>query len=308
MQSLFDIQSVEVDPHCIEYVADRIIRFCELGYGDGVTKFDFFLSYRKNADRNFVEKIYLQLKLRGAHPFLDSYCLHDGEEWKTGFLRALLNSRAFVAVISKNALEKLCRFDIDHRGDNLLLEYETALRIKNILGKQKYIVPLLVGEYVDVQGRNALFKFDNFNSDLYSPSLFPVPCIDNSSTTLIDVGIKRKSSFTDDCHASKKFVGEIDTAIGDKLEPQAGSSLRLDDAWALLIDPSKMPSHEEVGKMQALLADLGVESAEYLEFLDESDIHQIASLMKKAPAGKFLKIMNDITVLKVQDNETNMLI
>ncbi len=56
------------------------------GFGDGVKKFDCFLSYRFSADADLAEKLYYALSLRGIFAFLDKKCLRNGENWKDGFL------------------------------------------------------------------------------------------------------------------------------------------------------------------------------------------------------------------------------
>ena len=56
---------------------------------------------------------------------------------------------------------------IDHTGDNVLLEYEIALKINAAqiqAGHHDFVIPLLVGQYTD----GALYKFDKFNTSLYA--------------------------------------------------------------------------------------------------------------------------------------------
>ena len=139
-----------MDPQLLGYAVDRIISCCDIGYGDGVTRYDCFLNYRVLADLDLAEKLYWQLRAKGAFPFWDFTCLRDGEHWRQGFLRGLQSSRSFVAVMSRQTLEPMRRLDVDHSKDNVLLEYETALRIKEVVGRPNYIIPLLVGEYVQV--------------------------------------------------------------------------------------------------------------------------------------------------------------
>ncbi len=47
-------------------------------------------------------------------------------------LIGLKGSLVFIALISRNALEKVRDFRADHTYDNVLLEYETALKVCNI--------------------------------------------------------------------------------------------------------------------------------------------------------------------------------
>jgi hypothetical protein len=244
MRSMFAINGIKVDPQNVNCVVDMIITFCELGYGNGKDKFDCFLNYRADKDREIVRQIYWQLKAKGVHPFLDSECLLLCEEWKEGFLIGLKNSRVFVAVISRAALERPRRSDVDHRYDNVLLEYETALRMRDLIGKSNFIVPLLVGEYVEVQGKNALFKFDDFSPSLYSPSMLPVP-------------------------------GAIPPNDKQPDNSVASQSEALIEAWALLQDSAKCKDDDRTA-LAALLKDLGLSEASELEYLELNDFKKIA--------------------------------
>jgi len=151
LSAIFLLQGIHVDPQLLGYAVDRIVSCCDIGYGDGVSRYDCFLNYRVSSDRDLVEKVYWQLRAKGAFPFWDSACLRDGEDWRQGFLRGLQSSRSFVAVLSRQALEPMRRLDADHSADNVLLEYEAALRIKQVVGRPNYFLPLLVGEYVQVR-------------------------------------------------------------------------------------------------------------------------------------------------------------
>ena len=175
MKEIFLLQGISLDPGSIKYLVDQIRVVCTQGYGDGISKFDCFLNYRVAADKDIVEKVYWLLKAHGLHPFLDSECLKNGKDWKQGFLTGLKRCRVFIAFISHRALEGPRSFDRDHRKDNVLLEYEMALRVKKALGKSNYILPLLVGEYAVFNGQSVLVKFQDFSPSLYSPSLTPLP-------------------------------------------------------------------------------------------------------------------------------------
>lgn len=48
--------------------------------------YDFFISYRVDADKEIAKDLYTDLKLRGHQAFLDSVCLKFGEDWRVGFL------------------------------------------------------------------------------------------------------------------------------------------------------------------------------------------------------------------------------
>lgn len=51
-------------------------------------------------------------------------------KWKDGFLHGLRNSRSFIALISSAALARVRDTSQDHTFDNVLLEYETALKVR----------------------------------------------------------------------------------------------------------------------------------------------------------------------------------
>lgn len=72
-----------------------------------------------------------QIKQNGCNEpvvvFLDRLCLQDGEDWECGFLNGLNHSSLVVLLISKNTF--LGIQEADKRQDNVLLEYEYALRM-----------------------------------------------------------------------------------------------------------------------------------------------------------------------------------
>ena len=60
---------------------------------------------------------------------MDKYCLVNGQDWKTGFLNGLRNSKFFVPVISEAALSRVRDATEDHTYDNVLIEYQAALQV-----------------------------------------------------------------------------------------------------------------------------------------------------------------------------------
>ena len=106
-----------------------IIDFVGRGFGDGVTKFDCFISYRASSERALAVKLYEQLRLEDIHPFLDCFCLEPGLPWREGFMRGLFNSRKFLPLLSEQALGQVKDVDRDHRGDNFLMECQCALQV-----------------------------------------------------------------------------------------------------------------------------------------------------------------------------------
>ena len=89
MTKLFEIQGIAVDPTDLDPAVDKIARAVGTGFGDGISKYDCFINYRVAADADLAEKLYLYLKTKGIHAFLDKKCLKNGEKWKDGFLTGM---------------------------------------------------------------------------------------------------------------------------------------------------------------------------------------------------------------------------
>jgi hypothetical protein len=53
--------------------------------------------------------------------------------WELIIVAGLSNSKYFIAVISRDALTMVRQIGRDHTWDNVLLEYETALKVSVIL-------------------------------------------------------------------------------------------------------------------------------------------------------------------------------
>jgi hypothetical protein len=129
MSKLFEIQGIKVDPSDLDPAISKIKSVVGQGFGDGINRYDCFINYRVASDADLAEKLYLFLKSSGIHAYLDKYCLVDGMKWKEGFLKGLRNSRCFIALISSAGLAKVRDYYQDHTYDNVLLEYETALKV-----------------------------------------------------------------------------------------------------------------------------------------------------------------------------------
>lgn len=78
-------------------------------------------------------------------------------------------SRVFVALISSAGLAPCRDFRRDHTYDNVLLEYQTALELNEMTGKQNedFILPVHVGQ---IDG-NALLRFNDFDNKLYADQI-----------------------------------------------------------------------------------------------------------------------------------------
>jgi hypothetical protein len=87
------------------------------------------------------------------------------------YATGLGNSKQFLAVMSRDALAMVRDPARDHKYDNVLLEYETALKIKELTQDKDYIVPLHVGSN---SKDGVLTKFTDFASTLYPDSIGPI--------------------------------------------------------------------------------------------------------------------------------------
>ena len=178
LSELFLIQGIPLDPDNVNAAVDKITAAVQASVGeaghaacDGKTTFDCFISYRVAADKDIAEKIHDKLSLKGLFPFLDKVKLKDGMPWKEGFLQGLSGSKCFVSVISRKALESCRDMKRNHTWDNVLLEIETALRYKATTGNASYIIPVHVGEYVNVNGAQMLCKFADFGGGIYADTI-----------------------------------------------------------------------------------------------------------------------------------------
>jgi hypothetical protein len=106
-----------------------------------------------------AEKLYYALKSEGSVMFWDKACLKDGAGWEDGFVKGLKQSNKFVALISENGLDGIIE-NAATTQDNVLKEYELA--VDELEDDPKYIVPVLVGKYVRVDGAEMLKKFNGF--------------------------------------------------------------------------------------------------------------------------------------------------
>jgi hypothetical protein len=137
-------------------------------------KYDCFISYRHASESNIAEKLYYYLRLAGFNPFLDKHCLELCEDWKNGFISALQCSKCFISLISTVALKPATDSTRNHENDNYLLEMYNAQKLQSLPGNDRFIIPVHVGEYVDVpQHGRVLVKFKDFEPTLYSESIVP---------------------------------------------------------------------------------------------------------------------------------------
>jgi hypothetical protein len=106
--------------------------------------FDVFLSYRVDSDYKMAESLYNMLTAKGVKVWWDKKCLKDGVDWEKGFCEGIVNSRAFVPLISASAIEE--RFmDLVPTSwcDNVLLEHRISLELqeRNLI---EFIFPVFI--------------------------------------------------------------------------------------------------------------------------------------------------------------------
>ena len=81
-------------------------------------------SYRVETDQELVRRVYLELTNKRIEPpivpYMDSYCLVAGINFRSGFLAGLEHSKVAVLFISIQALEEMK--NAATRLDNMLLE------------------------------------------------------------------------------------------------------------------------------------------------------------------------------------------
>lgn len=187
LSELFTIQGIHIDHDDLDAAIDRLVATIKKSGGngtrcDGVNTFDCFISYRVRSDKNsyIAERLYDKLMLKGIFPFLDTKKLVPGLQWKEGFLQGLQNSKVFLSLISRGALESCRDPSRNHSEDNVLLEIEVALNHRRASGNSGFIIPVLIGE---THG-GALYKFSDFSADLYAGNIHGI----STSTQPLAIG------------------------------------------------------------------------------------------------------------------------
>jgi serine/threonine protein kinase len=99
--------------------------------------YDVFLSYRVASDSRHVEYLYNLLKAKGLKVWWDKVCLEDGVPWEQGFCSGLIDSEAFVCLLSKEAInhpqrpwQNFSQLDVHSKCDNVFLELRLALELR----------------------------------------------------------------------------------------------------------------------------------------------------------------------------------
>ena len=118
--------------------------------GDKPT-YDVFLSYRVASDSPHVEKLYNSLTAQGFKVYWDKLCLESGVDWEQGFCEGLVSSRAFVPLLSRDAInhpdiawQNFSKLTADSRCDNVFLEHRLAVELQG-LGLIEKLFPIFIG-------------------------------------------------------------------------------------------------------------------------------------------------------------------
>ena len=114
-------------------------------------KYDVFLSYRVAADALHVEKLYNLLIAQGFKVYWDKLCLEPGVDWEQGFCEGLVSSRAFVPLLSRDAInhpdkawQNFSKLTTDSNCDNVFLEHRLAIELQG-LGLIEKMFPVFIG-------------------------------------------------------------------------------------------------------------------------------------------------------------------
>ena len=114
-------------------------------------KYDVFLSYRVASDSQHVEKLYNLLTAQGFKVYWDKFCLEPGVDWEQGFCEGLVSSRAFVPLLSRDAInhpdkawQNFSKLTVDSKCDNVFLEHRLAVELQG-LGLIEKMFPVFIG-------------------------------------------------------------------------------------------------------------------------------------------------------------------
>ena len=120
-------------------------------------KYDVFLSYRVAPDSNHVSKLYdlLTAAPYNLSVYRDANCLKSGVDWEQGFIEGVVSSRAFVPLLSRDAINNpiegkpnFSKVTLESPVDNVLLEYRMAVELQG-LGLIEYMFPVFIGNKDD---------------------------------------------------------------------------------------------------------------------------------------------------------------
>ena len=138
-------------------------------------EYDVFLSYRVASDSQHVEKLYNLLTAQGFKVYWDKLCLLPGVDWEQGFCEGLVSSRAFVPLLSRDAInhpdkawQNFSKLTADSKCDNVFLEHRLAVELQG-LGLIEKIFPVFIGN-LDV----TTSEYSHYFGSVCHPSLSEV--------------------------------------------------------------------------------------------------------------------------------------
>ena len=70
---------------------------------------------------------------------------HKGISWEEGFCDGLVRSRIFIPLLSRGGLHNFTKLQADSNCDNVLLEYNLALELRE-RGLVEFIYPIMIGD------------------------------------------------------------------------------------------------------------------------------------------------------------------
>ncbi|KAJ1562122.1 hypothetical protein HK405_015566, partial [Cladochytrium tenue] len=135
---------------------------------------DFFLSYRQSSESRFVETIFYRLNnsRNGWHSYWDRKCIRAGQRWVSEFINGLYNSKVAVLFCSEAALGNVIRAHL--QPDNMLLEWELALKFAESPGNPLQIAVIFVGkETMMTESETGVSQLVLKEFNFFDTSIFP---------------------------------------------------------------------------------------------------------------------------------------
>ncbi|KAJ3279771.1 GTP-binding protein Rho1 [Borealophlyctis nickersoniae] len=125
----------------------------------GHTQHHFFISYRVHPDGALSQILCLFLQAKGYNVYLDRDCLIPGHDYKDQFLMGLNHSRMILLLITEAALEGFKTAHTTKGGDNVLLEWEHAIKLMDRVGTDTTtrVLPIFVGHRDAQTGKQVTF-------------------------------------------------------------------------------------------------------------------------------------------------------
>lgn len=141
------------------------------------------------SDSANVESLYNKLIARGLTVWWDKICLQPGKLWEDGFCDGLVSSRAFVCLLSKQAIahptntrQSFSSLTSVSACDNVLLEHQLALEFLS-MGLLDFVFPVFIGEIQPAAVSSAVPILSNF--DFSATSNMPDTSVTSISSKLI---------------------------------------------------------------------------------------------------------------------------